>query len=533
MNTVSSSSMTDNSIQISGAAFKVSLGGLVSLTLGLGVQVVTAFFFGAGAEMDAFLTAAIVPLYLQLVLLGGLPFVIIPAFVNEETRGNDQDAWALANTFLQVTLVVFSILAVIGCLSSVRIINLLAPGFNPLKSDLAAQMLAVMMFSVPFMGAAYLTSGIQNVQNSWFWPAAASAVGSGGNLLILILFHGHYGAMTLAWGSLAAAILQAIVTTIPFLRRRGKKVMRLTDPRIIELAKLIAPFIFFGFFTCSKILLERYFASDLPDGQLSYIGYASKIANIFVVLLASSIAAAIFPAMARAFSQNGLAGLIQQTDYGLKITLAVALPAVAIISAIALPLVSVIYERGAFVHITSLSVVMIIPFVMVNELLFRMVNNIFSRTFYILKDTFTVNLIQSLTIILYIYAAITLTNKWGYIGLVIAQLAQSGPALILLGWLLFRRIGANSLLPLINKMALYGIASLLAAASGWAAVRILNFSPAFLQLAVSLVVAISVYLLLLNIFDHEIMNSVLEMSGLTQIIKICQQKIRPIFQSSS
>jgi putative peptidoglycan lipid II flippase len=532
MNAVANSTMNDSQIQVSGAAFKVSLGGLVSLILGLGVQIVTAYFFGAGAEMDAFLTAVIVPLYLQLVLLGGLPFVVIPAFVNEEARGNDQDAWALANTFLRVTIVVFSLLAVIGCLSAFGIIELLAPGFSVQKSVMAAQMLAVMMFSVPFMGAAYLTAGVQNVHNHWFWPAAASAVGSAGNLLILVFFHGRFGAMTLAWGSLAAAILQASITMIPFIRRPGKHLLRLKDPRVIELGKLIAPFIFFGFFTCSKIPLERYFASTLPDGQLSFIGYASKIANIFVVLLASSIAAAIFPAMARAFAQNGLSGLVHQTDYGLKITLAVAFPAVAIISAIAAPLVSVIYERGAFDHQTTLSVVIIIPFVMVNELLFRMVNNIFSRTFYILKDTFTVNLIQSLTIIFYIYAAIELTKIWGYVGLAIAQLAQSGPALILLGWLLFRRIGSSSFLPLIEKMALYAVASLLAAASGWGVVRLLFLTSSFLQLLIGLVVAILVYLLLLNIFDHEIMSSVLEMSGLTQIIRICQQKLRPIFQSS-
>jgi putative peptidoglycan lipid II flippase len=88
---------------VSRSAFKVTLGGFFSLLAGLASQVITAAFFGAGAEMDAYLTAMVVPLYLQAVLLSGLSFVFIPAFVNEEAKGNDENAWALAGTFFWLT----------------------------------------------------------------------------------------------------------------------------------------------------------------------------------------------------------------------------------------------------------------------------------------------------------------------------------------------------------------------------------------------------------------------------------------------
>jgi peptidoglycan biosynthesis protein MviN/MurJ (putative lipid II flippase) len=57
--------------EISRAALKVSIGGGLSLIAGLASQVITAYLFGAGAEMDAFFTASTIPLYLQIVLLGG------------------------------------------------------------------------------------------------------------------------------------------------------------------------------------------------------------------------------------------------------------------------------------------------------------------------------------------------------------------------------------------------------------------------------------------------------------------------------
>ena len=116
----------------------------------------------------------------------------------------------------------------------------------------------------------------------------------------------------------------------------------------------------FGIFSDSTSIFERFFASDLPDGDLSYIGYANKISSIFVALLASGIAGAIFPSMARAFSNEGEEGLAQQFRHGLRLTLAVAVPASALVAVLAIPIISIIYERGAFTHATTINVSRII-----------------------------------------------------------------------------------------------------------------------------------------------------------------------------
>ena len=54
------------------SAFKVNAGSVLSLITSLISQLVVAWAFGTGAEMDAFLTAYVIPVYLQAVFLGGL-----------------------------------------------------------------------------------------------------------------------------------------------------------------------------------------------------------------------------------------------------------------------------------------------------------------------------------------------------------------------------------------------------------------------------------------------------------------------------
>lgn len=512
-------------IKVSHAAFRVALGGGLSLLAGLASQVATAFFFGAGSEMDAFFTAMTIPLYLQIVLLGGLPFVIIPAFVNEENSGREDDAWSLTGTLVWFTTGLLFVLAVAGAFFSREIINITAPGFGDQKSALSAHMLEILIFSVPFMGLSSFTSGVENIRGRFFWPATATAIGSLGNLIVLLAFHSSLGPVVLAWGNLASAILMASVTTIPVLRHGWKSPLPLNDPRLVDIFKLVTPFILFGLITSSRLILERYFASVLPDGQLSYMGYANKISNIFVILLATSIASAIFPAMARAYSQEGIPGLVKQSDYGLRITLAVALPAVTIISVLSIPLIRILFERGAFLSDTTLNVSLIIPIFMVNDVLFRMLNNMIGRTFFVLKDTLTTNLISSLTILIYIFAARILTAKWGYFGLALAQPIQAGCSILIMGLLLLKKIKNVPILDLIKSATIYLLISLLVALIGGVAIHFLDFLPSLIQLVIGGMVSVGLYLFLLDKFDPKITISILEMSGLQKVYSAIKTRI--------
>ncbi len=127
---------------ISRSAFKVMLGGMFSILAGFINQMIIAAYFGAGAEMDAYLTALVIPAYFQAVLLSGLSFVFIPAFVREETKGNEDVAWELVGTFFWITSGILIVISIAASIFAKEIISITAPGFGPEKSTLAARMLS-------------------------------------------------------------------------------------------------------------------------------------------------------------------------------------------------------------------------------------------------------------------------------------------------------------------------------------------------------------------------------------------------------
>ncbi len=519
---------------VSHFAFKASLGSIISLTAGFGANVVIAWLFGAGAEMDAFLTALVVPGYLGGVLLSGLSFVFIPAFVEDHASGREDDAWALVGTFFWLITVILIALAVFGALFANQILAISAPGLSPEKAQLSAAMLVILMFSVLPSGLDSLTSGIQNARGDFFWPAASGAVNSLANMLVLLLLYQRMGAMALAWGYLIAVTLKAAVTIIPVLRHGWKRLVPLRDPRVREMFRLIAPFILFGILTRSTGVLQRYFASDLADGELSYLGYADKIAAIFLALLGRNIATAIFPIMSKGYARDGISNLKPTFKYGLRLTLAVGLPAVAIISAVAVPMIMMLYERGAFDHETTLRVARIVPVVLIGAVLFQMIGNLMSRTLYVTKDTRTVPIIAAVSAVMYIFLANALVKSYGYVGLAWAQTIYGGIGLLIMTVVLIRRLDVVRLTKSSNYFVAYGLASAAAFFVASILLRLLAPAPAVVQLIVAGGAGGLFYLGVMYRLDPLITGDILDMVGVSRVFRrISARRVVPTTEANS
>jgi putative peptidoglycan lipid II flippase len=502
---------------INQSAFKVMAGGVFSLAAGLINQVVIAAIFGASAGMDAYNTAVIIPAYFHLVLISGFSFVFIPAFVKEEAVGKEDDAWILVGTFFWITASILLIIAIIMSIFSVQIIDLSAPGFLPQKSAIAAKMLSVMMFSVLFTGLSSFTIGIQNARGRFFWPSFGGAVNSMGNLVFLLLLHRWLGPLALAWAYLVSTILQASVTVIPVLRHGWKKVLPIIDPKVQEMGKLIAPIIISGLLTSFTPVAERYFASGLPDGQISYIGYAYKISGIFVSLLASGVAAAIFPSMARALIQDGLKGLANKNNYGLKLSVAVAMPAVLISTTVAVPIISILFQRGAFLSVDTQGVSKIILAVLLSDVLFRMLSNIFIRSSYVLKDTLTPPIVGSIAAVIYLASGRFFVIHFGYIGLVWARTIQNALSVVMLWFLILKKLQYVDGLKTLLHVLEYSLAAFTVYGTCRFIVSLISSAHLFLQLLVGGLAGVVLYSAYLYVRDREMWESVLEIIGVKSL----------------
>ena len=502
---------------VTDAAFRVALGGLFSMLAGFGSQVLIATLFGTRGDMDAYLTALTIPLYLEGVLLSGLAFVLIPAFVERVETDRADEAWALVGTFFRLIGLVMLPLSLALSFFASSVIELLAPGLSVQKAELAAALLSVLAFSSLFNGYRAFAASIENARGRFFVPAVAGAVSSVVQIAVVLLLYRRMGIMALAVGFVAAMFAQAAVTTIPVLRHGWQSRLPLHSPDVRRILWLVTPFVLLGLVTSLTPVLERYFASSLPDGELSYLGYAHRIAMIFQSLIGGSIVTAIFPQLTRSLVQGGIATFLATFHYAIRLTMAVAFPIVAVGSVLAAPMIASLFERGAFDNVSTLGVAAVIPLFLVKGVLFVMVGNLLTRVFYVVEDTRTVPVITVASVLLYWVLAAPAAARWGYLGLAAIDMARAGIAILVMIVLIFVRYRYWPWRTALATTARYGMLAFCAGAVAWVAQRAVGPASSLTQLTVGGTSAVVVYLTLLHWLDPSMSQDVLGMVGIHRL----------------
>src|SRR5450631_4842443 len=158
------------------AAGIIGLAVMCSRILGLAREQVCAALFGGGGAMDAFTAAFRIPNLLRdLFAEGALSTAFVTTFSKTIARGGDRAAWRLADKVATMTALVLGALCVAGMMNSTQLVSLIAPGFEPHKAALTAQLTRIMFPFILLVSLAALVMGMLNAKNVFGVPAMASS----------------------------------------------------------------------------------------------------------------------------------------------------------------------------------------------------------------------------------------------------------------------------------------------------------------------------------------------------------------------
>src|SRR6202049_1217879 len=158
------------------AAGIIGVAVMCSRLLGLAREAICAALFGGGGAMDAFTAAFRIPNLLRdLFAEGALSTAFVTTFSKTIARGGDDAAWRLANKVATLTAVVLGVLCIAGMAFSAQLVAALAPGFDPEKAALTAQLTRIMFPFILLVSLAALIMGMLNSKSVFGMPAMASS----------------------------------------------------------------------------------------------------------------------------------------------------------------------------------------------------------------------------------------------------------------------------------------------------------------------------------------------------------------------
>ncbi len=426
---------------IARATFVILLMGVLSKILGLGREMAIAHQFGATGATDAYLVAYTIPTLFMGVVGGAMAVMVVPVFAEYAARGERDEAWRLFSSVLNFMALVLAGLVALGIAAAPFIVRVLAPGFSGGVEAVAVRLVMIMLPSMLFLVLGNLTMGLLNANNVFGPPAFGPAAMNGGIILAALVLGRFYGIDGLAAGTVGGAALFILVQA-PFLWRAGfrwQPVMNLRHPGAYKLMSLIMPVMVMTGVAQGYMLIERVLASGLPEGSIAALNYAQKLILLPQGLFVMAMSTAIFPTLSRQVAEGKVAEMAGTLMRGVKLVFFVAVPAGVFLMVLRLPVITLLFQRGAFderaVSMTALALL----FYSVG-LAGQAVNPLLVRGFYALQDTGTPLKVTVATVLLNLLGALLLIASMRHAGLALANSVATLGGMAALIWLLGRRL---------------------------------------------------------------------------------------------
>ena len=327
----------------------------ISRILGYVRDALIARAFGAGLATDAFFVAFRIPnLLRRLFAEGAFSQAFVPIFAEYRNRKGTDETRALVDCVASVLTLVLFATTLLGIAAAPFIIYVSAPGFaaDAGKFSLTVAMLRITFPYVLFISLVALASGILN---SWsrFAAPAFTPVLLNVSFIVAATFAAPYfdpPVMALAWAVFAGGALQ-LVFLLPFLAGIGmlpRWRLELRHPGVKRVLTLMAPAVFGVSVGQISLLINTIFASFLASGSVSWLYYADRLMEFPAALLGVALGTVLLPSLSKYHSDSNSAEYSKLLDWGLRLTLLLALPAAAALALLALPLVTTLFQYGRF-----------------------------------------------------------------------------------------------------------------------------------------------------------------------------------------
>jgi putative peptidoglycan lipid II flippase len=328
---------------------------LLSRILGFVRDALIARLFGAGLATDAFFVAFRIPnLLRRLFAEGAFSQAFVPVLAEYKTREGEAGTRLLVDRVATVLFLALVVATVLGVLLAPAIVYVSAPGFSgsPGKFDLTVAMLRVTFPYILFISLVSLAGGVLNTWSRFAVPAFTPTL-LNVSFIVAALFAAPYfdpPAMVLAWAVLVGGILQ-LAFQLPFLARIGmlpRPHLGLGDPGVRRILVLMGPAVIGVSVAQVSLLLNTIFASFLKTGSVSWLYYADRLMEFPTGLLGVALGTILLPSLAKYHSQAAREEYSKLLDWGLRLTLLLALPAALALAVVAVPLIATLFFYGEF-----------------------------------------------------------------------------------------------------------------------------------------------------------------------------------------
>lgn len=418
---------------------------LLSRVIGLARDVVIAVVFGAGMATDAFFVAFRIPNFFRRMFAeGAFAQAFVPVLAEYKTKKTiDEVRELIANTAGLLSLVLCA-LTLGAIFFSHQVVWLFAPGFsdNTEKMLLAGNLLGWTFPYLPCLALVALCGAVLNTYQHFSMPAFAPVLLNVG-MITAALFVAPLlpqPIMALAWGVLAAGILQLLIQ-LPVLKTKNLLVwprLNFRHAGVKRIAVLMVPALFGASITQINLLFNSIMASFIGEGSVSWLYYADRLMELPLGVFGIAIGTVLLPKLSQDHVEASPQAFSQTLDWSLRWVLMIGVPAAVALVMLAESIMASLFYYQNFqqedVHQAARALQAYGPAIVA----FMMIK-VLAPGFYAREDLKTPVRVGVYAVVMNVIVSLLLIQSLAHVGLAWATSAAALFNAISLGGLLYHR----------------------------------------------------------------------------------------------
>lgn len=318
---------------------------LISKILGFVREIVISYMYGASAMSDAYSMANSVAVLVVTGMASGIMTAYIPMAMGiEDEKKRENFTSNILNTIISIV----SVVAIICIVFSKNIVNVLGVGFAPSTKEYTVIILRFVFASSICIFIIYLITGILNTKGNFSfggWQLVITNL-----IFIFAIIISRDNSWYVGIGYFLAYLIPTILA-LYVVRRYGYVHSRGISFNSKELQKLLSVSLiaFLGTNVIKiDIMLDRIFASNLPEGTVAAVNYAFTLVSIFPEVFILSMATVGYPKLSQWFNEK------KEREFGTYVSSLMIQTSLLLIPVMIVFLemgkwgIEIMFQRGAF-----------------------------------------------------------------------------------------------------------------------------------------------------------------------------------------
>lgn len=402
--------------------------------------VVTARYFGAGDQLDAFVIAFLLPAFFTDIVAGSFSASFVPAFIRVRSLQGDAAARTFARTGLALVLGAMLAVGVLLAAGGPWLLRLLGSSFSAEKLHFTTSLFLVLILWLPFSACIAAWRAVLHAHNAFALAAAAPLTSPLAIIAFLYMGADRWSVYTLCWGTLAGVAIETLILGwgvhqlgIPLL-----PAWRGWTPEMAAIRSQYVPLLAGTMFAALCPLIDQGVAGSLGSGSVSALEYGTKLASVLAAISATAVATAVLPEFSRLVSHNDWSHLRHTVRVHSAVITLLALPAMGAIMWLSAWIVRTFFQGGAFDSSAARVVTSVQQFALM-RVPFAILFVVAGRLAVAISATSVMIRASLIAVAATAVGDVVLARAMGIAGIPVAGALAHAMALASLVWLLYRR----------------------------------------------------------------------------------------------